>query len=60
MRRLLASLGRPDVVVDLHIYGGLLLAGVGGWQLSPRWTLVLAGLALAALGVWGARTRRPE
>lgn len=52
--RLLAWLRRltaPDVLRDLHVYGGLLLAGVGGWLLSPAWTLVLVGLVLVGLGL---------
>lgn len=42
-------------VVDGHIYGGLGLAAVGGWQLSPPWTLVAIGAALVLLGVFGSR-----
>jgi uncharacterized membrane protein len=45
-------LTRPDVLVDLHIYGGLAVAGWGGWQLSPPWTAVALGLLLVALALW--------
>lgn len=55
MKRLAAFLGRPDILRDLHIYGGLLLAALGGWQISPALTLIALGLALAALGLLAAR-----
>jgi hypothetical protein len=48
----LPRIPRPDIdLQDVHIYGGLVIAAVGGWQLSPAWTMVAAGLALLALGV---------
>lgn len=37
---------------DAHVYGGLGLAAWGGWSLSPAWTGVLAGLAVAAIGLF--------
>lgn len=51
VRDRLASFFRPDLIVDGHVYGGLAVAVVGGWQLSPAWTLVAAGAALVALGL---------
>jgi hypothetical protein len=35
---------------DVFVFGGLLVAAAGGWQLSPPCTLVGLGLAFAALG----------
>lgn len=44
---------RPDIDAhDLHAYGGLALAAVGGWQLSPAWTLVAIGVVLFAMGLF--------
>lgn len=40
---------------DLHIYGGLGLAAVGGWQFSPAVTAVGLGIVLAILGVFAPR-----
>ena len=62
MRRLLEKLrilGRPDVVLDLHIYGGLLVATAALWQIT-RWEVatVFAGCWLAALGLWSTRPRK--
>jgi len=54
----LQFLTRGDVIVDLHVYGGLLLAGVGGWHISRPWTCVVGGLVLAALGFVNAAPRR--
>jgi len=54
----LASLGRPDLLRDYHVYGGLLLAAVGGWHLSRPWTLVVVGIVLAALGLLTPGPRR--
>jgi hypothetical protein len=59
MRRFGAFLGRPDVLRDLHIYGGLLLIALGGWQLSPAVTLVVVGAALVALALIPARRTTP-
>jgi hypothetical protein len=55
--RRLSILGRPDVVTDLHIYGGLLLATVGRWQLSRAWTLTAAGAVLFAIGFIASRPK---
>jgi hypothetical protein len=49
LRRLARTLTRPDILVDLHIYGGLAFAAWGGWQLSQPWTAIALGLTLAAL-----------
>ena len=47
---------RPDVNTrDLHIYGGLALAALGGWQFSPPATAIVLGLVLAVLGVFAPR-----
>lgn len=48
----------PDVR-DVHVYGGLLLAAVGGWHFSPGATLLGVGVVLTALGIFVPR-RRPE
>jgi len=55
MRRLAAFLGRPDVLRDLHVYGGLGLTGFGGWHFSPPATLIVIGFALVALGLYVPR-----
>jgi hypothetical protein len=44
-----AFFSRGDVLADAHIYGGLLVASVGGWQIDPRWTLIALGCALMAI-----------
>lgn len=36
---------------DLHVYGGLLLAAAGGWQLSHAVTLLGVGVILMLFGV---------
>ena len=54
MRRLLAALGllaRPDVLLDLHVYGGLLLVAIGVALLSPPFALITLGLGLAGIGL---------
>ena len=49
-------LPRPDVDLrDLHVYGGLALAAIGGWQLSPVLTTIGVGLILAAVGYFTPR-----
>lgn len=59
MRRLLAVLGRPDLLFDAHLYGGLLLITVGAWQLSPPWALIGCGVGLILLALLGSRMRAP-
>lgn len=54
-RERFAALVPPGLLVDAHIYGGLLLIVLGGWQLSRPWTLIAAGLALALLGLLAPR-----
>lgn len=50
---------RPDVDArDVHIYGGLALAALGGWQLSAPVTCVALGCVLLVLGVFGPRLGR--
>jgi len=52
MKRFLAWLGQPATVRDLHVYGGLALAGVAGWM-AFRWlALIVVGLVVAALGIF--------
>ena len=41
--------------VDLHVYGGLLLAAVGGFLISVAWTLVGVGCVLALIGYRASR-----
>jgi hypothetical protein len=36
---------------DAHFYGGLFLSALGGWKLSPAWTLVIVGGLLTAYSV---------
>lgn len=31
---------------DVQFYGGLMLAGMGGWRLSPAWSCVAVGAVL--------------
>jgi hypothetical protein len=40
---------------DGHVYGGLLLAMIGGCAISWSWTLVTLGLVVSALGVFAPR-----
>ncbi len=48
----------PDIdIQDVHIYGGLLLGGVGGWQVSPAWTLIALAVVLVLMGVFAPRAR---
>lgn len=44
--RALAALGRGVSVTDLHVYGGVVLAGFGGEALWPGVGLLLSGGAL--------------
>jgi len=58
-RSLYGGIPLPEISFrDVHAYGGLALAFYGGWQLSPPWTCVAAGLILLAMGIFlqkGAR-----
>ena len=46
----------PDLDTrDAHIYGGMGLAGFGGWQVSPIGTCIAVGLILALLGIFAPR-----
>ena len=47
----------PIDVRDAHVYGGLALAAIGGWQLSASWTCVAVGLALTLFGVFAPRRK---
>lgn len=38
---------------DWHVYGGLAIAGAGGWLLSPAWTFIAIGGALVLFGLFG-------
>jgi len=51
----IATIARDFDLQDGHIYGGILLAAVGGWHLSPAWTCIMVGLVLVALGVFAPR-----
>lgn len=44
---------------DLHYYGGLTVAAVGGWQISPAITLVALGAVLALTGIIPPRSQPP-
>jgi hypothetical protein len=48
----------PDVIRDAHVYGGLVLVGVGLWQLSRPWALIALGVALLVLGLVVPSLRR--
>ena len=51
---------RPDVTLrDVHAYGGLAIAGFGGWQLSPAWTCVVVGGVLLVMGLFLQRKAAP-
>lgn len=53
------TLEKPGIDLrDCHIYGGLAIAAAGGWQLSPAWTSVALGLALAVMGIFAPRRAR--
>ena len=38
---------------DIHVYGGLAIAGVGGLFLSPAWTCIVIGGVLVVFGLFG-------
>jgi hypothetical protein len=42
--------GWSGKVVDLHVYGGLLLVGGGLWQLDPATGLAVPGAFLVFMG----------
>ncbi|KKL87169.1 hypothetical protein LCGC14_1937420, partial [marine sediment metagenome] len=47
----------PDIdTQDAHIYGGLLIGALGGWQVSPAWTLIALGVVLLLIGVLAPRS----
>ena len=49
----------PDVDLrDAHIYGGLLIATVGGWHVSWPWTCVALGVVVMVLGIFAPGTAR--
>ncbi len=49
----------PDIDLrDTHIYGGLLVATVGGWQLSWPWTCIVLGVVVMVLGIFAPGTAR--
>ena len=50
----------PDFDVrDAHIYGGLLLGGVGGWQISQGWTLIAVAVVLVLMGIFAPNRLPP-
>ncbi|KKL57148.1 hypothetical protein LCGC14_2238300, partial [marine sediment metagenome] len=53
------KLKRPDLDArDGHIYGGLLVASVGGWQVSWPWTCIVLGVVVMVLGIFAPRMAR--
>ena len=49
----------PDVDArDGHIYGGLLVAAVGGWQVSWPWTCIVLGVVVTVLGIFAPGAAR--
>lgn len=52
---LLARLRALTDVSDLHFYGGLVLAAVGGSLISVAWTLVAVGFVLMLVGYMSSR-----
>jgi hypothetical protein len=44
---------------DGHVYGGLLVATIGGFAVSWSWTLVALGSILSALGLFHNVHTRP-
>lgn len=51
-RRALTWLASLLDVRDLHFYGGLALAFVGGLQLHPGWTMIGTGAVLVAVAYY--------
>ncbi len=50
---------KPDLDTrDGHIYGGLLVAAVGGWQISWPWTCIALGVVVMVLGIFAPGTAR--
>ena len=50
---------KPDVDArDGHIYGGLIVATVGGWHLSWPWTCIILGVVVMVLGIFAPRMAR--
>ncbi len=52
-----AAIGSVVSLRDLHFYGGLAIAAVGGAMLSAPITLIALGAALAAVGLFTGRRR---
>lgn len=53
------TIKRPDLDLrDGHIYGGLLIAAVGGWQVSWPWTCIALGGVVMVLGIFAPGTAR--
>ena len=47
---------RPDLDArDGHIYGGLIVAAVGGWHVSWPWTCIVLGVVVMVLGIFAPR-----
>lgn len=60
LRRLASEIRRLVLVVDMqdvHIYGGLAIAGVGGLYISARWTMVALGVVLVLMGMFAPGVR---
>ena len=47
---------KPDIDGrDTHIYGGLIVGAVGGWQISWPWTCIVLGVVVMVLGIFAPR-----
>lgn len=51
-------LGRRMGKVDVHVFGGLLLLGIGAARIDLEGALLLVGALVLMLGVMGARNGR--
>jgi hypothetical protein len=51
VRAAFTAFAREFDLRDAHFYGGLLLFGFGGAQLSVPWTCMLVGAVLAVVGL---------
>ncbi len=61
-RQAVGSIDRANALRDLHIYGGLLLIGIGGWfgsawPASRMWTAIAMGAILMVFGLFAPSRR---
>lgn len=47
------AIGAAFDMNDWFFFGGMFIAGRGGWAVSPRWTLVAEGVVFALVGLFG-------